>query len=403
MSRNVQGIVAVIFVVLALSFIATTAVLYIEFRDDGWFTFAAFYSHLFIFFPTFGILALCAFYVPACALLDLYWNHVRHGPIRFAVASFLLVAVSMGVSSMLVTGVPAMWWLKPETLNADRGNPAGCAAPQCKRLPVMESVEDVRTVSSHRLGLSPFVRECVTDLLMELPPEQVQPRHCFVTKTKLTAAQCCIAQKQFTDDLTKLYESERGNHSVTGLVHAKLLPMKIFFLLMILAIGILLALWRRTIDKHYQSYTGHIERGLLIGALAMLLWPVSNHGFLQSSSVLYGRSGEGVYATISPILSFMFAAWALLLVVFFFRRHERDIEAAGKIGGGIASAVAIMKYDVIIDFATRFLGSGADPVGLSVLAVLLVLCFVALYAGNPERGFRRKPQPEPTANKSDPV
>ncbi len=401
MSRNVQGIVAVIFIVLGLSFIATTAVLYLEFQDAGWFTFAAFYSHLFIFFPTFGILALCAFYMPACALLDLYWHHVRHGPARFAFATFLLIAVSMGVSSMLVTGVPAVWWLKPETLNADRGSPAGCTAPQCKRLSVMESVEDVRAVSSHRVGLSPFVRECVTDQLMELPAEQIQPRHCFVTKTKQTAEQCCFAQKLFTEDLTKLYESERGNHSVTGVVHAKLLPMKIFFLLMILAIGILLALWRRTIDKHYQSYTGHIERGLLIGALAMLLWPVSNHGFLQSSSVLYGRSGEGIYATISPVLSFMFAAWALLLVVFFFRRHERDIEAAGKIGGGIASAVAIMKYDVIIDFATRYLGSGADIMGLSALAVLLVLCFVALYAGNPERGLRRKSKPEPESTPNE--
>ena len=226
------------------------------------------------------------------------------------------------------------------------------------------------------------MRECQPDPLMETPPELTQKRFCFVTKSKTTAAECCKAQTVFTDSLIQLYANERI-HAVTGKVHAVLVPIKIFFLFMILAIGILLAIWRRTIDKLYHPYTARIERGLLIGALAMLIWPVSNHGFLQSSSLLYGKFGEGFYATLSPVMSFAFAAWAMLLVLFFFRRYERDIEAAGKIGGGIASAVAILKYNEIIDYATRFLGSGADPVGLAVTASLLITAFVALYTGAP--------------------
>jgi hypothetical protein len=385
MCRNVQGVVAVVFIIMAISFITTTAVLYTEFRNHDWFTLAAFYSHLFIFFPTFGILALCAFYVPACALLDLYWYHVPRGRLRFTVATLALIAVSLLAARSLVSGdVPAIWWLQPETLMADAGDPAGCASAenQCRRHPVMASVNEVRRVSQRRAGLSPFVRECAPDPLMETSSELVQKRYCFVTKTKTTAAECCNAQTVFTVGLAGLYGNERV-HSVTGKVHAVLLPLKIFFLLMILAIGILLALWRRSIDRHYAAYTGRIERGLVIGALAMLLWPVSNHGFLQSASLLYGKFGEGVYATISPLMSFMFAAWAMLLVLFFFRRHERDIEAAGKIGGGIASAVAIIKYNEIIDYATRFLGSGADPLELSILGGILVVAFVALYSGAP--------------------
>ena len=152
---------------------------------------------------------------------------------------------------------------------------------------------------------------------------------------------------------------------------------------MVLSIGFLLAVWRRKIDKLYRAYTGRIERGLLVGALAMLVWPISNHGFLQSSTLLYGKAGEGLYAVISPAMSFMFAAWALLLVLFFFRQHQRDIEAAGKIGGGIASAVAIVKYNEIIDYATRFIGSGADPWELSLMAILIVGAFAALYIGIP--------------------
>lgn len=387
MSRNAQGVVAILFVIMGLSFIATTAVLWFEFRNHGWFTLAAFYSHLFIFFPTFGILALCAFFIPASALLDLYWNHVKYGRIRFTFAVLVLVIASLLIGRALVAGdVPAIWWLQPETLLADQGEPAGCAKSategQCRRHAIIDSVEEVRKVSQRRAGLSSFVRECKPDPLMETPAELMQKRYCFVTKTRTTAAECCNAQDVFMVGLSQLYANER-THSVTGRIHAVTVPLKIFFLFMILAIGILLALWRRTIDRLYHPYTPRIERGLLIGALAMLLWPVSNHGFLQSSSLLYGKVGEGFYATLSPIMSFCFAAWAMLLVLFFFRRYERDIEAAGKIGGGIASAVAIIKYNEIIDYATRFLGSGADPIELSIMAGLLVTAFVALYSGAP--------------------
>ena len=177
MSRNAQGVVAVVFTVLALSFIATTAVLYYEFKNHQWFTIAAFYSHLFIFFPTFGILALFAFFLPASALLDLYWsNHVRYGKLRFMIATMALAAISLAISSTLVTGVPAIWWLSPETLVSDKGRPENCAAPRCTRLPVMESIAEVRRVSQHRAGLSPFARSCDADNLMGVPPEQLQKR-----------------------------------------------------------------------------------------------------------------------------------------------------------------------------------------------------------------------------------
>jgi hypothetical protein len=393
MSRNAQGVVAVLFVVFAISFIATTAVLFAEFRDHDWFTLAAFYSHLFIFFPTFGILALCAFFIPASALVDLYWNHVKYGRIRFVVATTVLAIASLLLAQAMVAGnVPAIWWLKPETLASDKGDPRGCGAASnaCKRQSVMDSVAAVRSISQKRAGLSPFVRECSPDPLVEVAPELMQKRYCFVTKAMTTASECCRSQTVFTEGLSNLYVNEK-EHSVTGKVHAVLLPLKIFFLFVILAIGILLALWRRTIDARYADYTGRIERGLLIGALAMLLWPISNHGFLQSSSLLYGKFGEGFYATLSPILSFVFIAWAMLLVLFFFRRHERDIEAAGKIGGGIASAVAIIKYNEIIDYATRFLGSGADPLELALLSGLLVTAFVALFSGMGSVGMPKAP------------
>jgi hypothetical protein len=392
MSVTAKRIVFAIFTLLALSFIATTVALYVEFKDDQWFTIAAFYSHLFIFFPTFGILALFAFYIPAAALLDLYMHHVKRGPLRFAIGTLVLIGISMWLSTILITGAPAVWWLSPKTLASDMGRPEGCTSPRCTRIPIMDSVAEVRRISQQRTGLSPFVRPCETDQYTEVPQEQLHRRYCFVTKTKLTAAECCVAQAKFTSDITRLYEDEK-EHALAGKIHAMLLPLKIFFLLMVLAIGILLAVWRRRIDNHYAEYTGRIERGLLVGAVAMLIWPISNHGFLQSSTLLYGVAGEGLYAVISPLMSFMFAAWALLLVLFFFRQHQRDVEAAGKIGGAIASAIAFVKYNEIIDFATRFIGSGADPLELALMAVILIVAFSALYIGLPVDAAR-KPQLE---------
>ena len=385
MQRVSKSVVASVFVALGLSFIATTAVLYWEFKDDNWFTIAAFYSHLFIFFPTFGILALFAFYVPAWTLLDLYLTQVRYGKLRLVAGTAALLVISILISSMLVTGVPAIWWLKPATLDVDIGSAEGCGKPQCARVAVMESVAEVRRVAQMRMGLSPFARSCDIDPLVEVPAEQTLKRYCFVTKTKLGAAECCQAQQVFTRDLTSLYAQE-PTHSLTGRVHAILLPLKIFFLLVILAIGLLLALWRRSIDKLYAACTKPIERGLMIGAIAMLVWPIANHGFLQSSMLLYGKAGEGIYASMSPALSAFFAAWALLLVVFFFRQHERDIEAAGKIGGGLASAVAILKYNEIIDYSTRFIGSGIGTPELIAIAILIVMALTALLLGLGDRG-----------------
>lgn len=392
MLSSSRAVVAVVFMMLGLSFVATTAVLYSEFKSHNWFTIAAFYSHLFIFFPTFGILALCAFYIPASALLDLYWNNpnvVPRGRLRFTFWTIVLVLISILISRALVGGdLPAIWWLKPETLATDKGDPVGCSVrqtdkqTQCLRMPILESVAEVRAISQKRNGLSPFVRECRPDPLIETPAELVQLRHCFVTRTKLTAAQCCEAQTRFTVALSQLYGNE-ARHSVTGHVHTVLLPLKVFFLLMILVIGFLLAMWRRTIDNLYGPFTRRIERGILIGAFAMLVWPIANHGFLQSSSLLYGRYGEGFYAALSPIMSALFLCWTLLLVLFFFRREQRDIEAAGKIGGGIASLVFALKYQEIIDYATRFLGSGADPIELAVMAGLLLFALAVLAAASP--------------------
>ena len=388
MSAGARVFVTLLFLALGVSFLATTYVLHVEFQETGWFTFATFYSHVFIFFPTFGILALCAFYIPASALVDLYWRHVPLGKLRFFLGLAVLAGGSWFLAQKLVAGdVPALWWLEPDTLAADRGQPAGCdaAAGACRRVAVLDAVEKVRQESMQRIGLSRFVRDCQPDPLLEARAEQAIKRYCFANQTMATAAECCRAKSVFTEDLSRLYAKPTAQ-SETYRMHALLLPLKVFFLLMMFTIGLLLAVWRREMDTYYSAYAVRIERGIIIGALAMLVWPIANHAYLQSASLLYSVSGAGFYRDASPIFSLMFGCWALMLILFYFRQHQRDIEAAGKIGGGLASAVAVLNYDRIVDFAERFLGSGAEPVVIIGLVSVLGATFLALVwtANTPE-------------------
>ena len=75
--------VAVVFLILGASFIASTGVLINEFWGNDWLTMVVAHSHLFFFFPVFGILALVAFYLPSVVFTHLYWTHLPSGKLRF--------------------------------------------------------------------------------------------------------------------------------------------------------------------------------------------------------------------------------------------------------------------------------------------------------------------------------
>lgn len=421
-SVGAMRFVALVFGVAGVTFIATTVALYMEYRalpeePANWFTIAAVNSHLFIFFPSFGLLALCAFFIPAAVFVDLYWHHVPYGRVRFVFGTMVVALASLWIArSLVVSDVPAVWWLRPDTLQADAGRPAGCDAMStepgvqraagvqrpsgarsnskaCSRVPVLEALAGLRRVSQARMGLSPFQRACDIDPYMETPPDIEVLRYCFASGQNMNAADCCKAQRQFRQDLAELFDGE-GRHSTTGLVHAVVLPFKVMFLLVVLIIGVMLALWRRTVDKFYSRYARRMERGIVVGAVAMLMWPITNHAFLQSTAVLYGQKGQGVYTDLSALLSLAFGAWALLLVLFFFRQHQRDVEAAGKIAGALVSVVAVLKYKELIDYSVRFVGAGAQAGEVAILGLALVVAFAALVWGASFTEAARMPRSE---------
>jgi hypothetical protein len=92
--------VAISFVLLGASFIASTALLVREFESLDWFTMVVAHSYLFYFFPVLGLLALCAFFLPSVVFTHLYWNHLRYGRVRFLVGLVVVLAASYGFGSI---------------------------------------------------------------------------------------------------------------------------------------------------------------------------------------------------------------------------------------------------------------------------------------------------------------
>lgn len=384
MSAGARTFVTVIFSILAVSFIATTAALFYEFGVAGgtdWSAIATYYSHLFIFFPTFGILALIALFVPACILVDMYWDYVPNGRARLAIGFMVAALVALIVGNILGTGgvLKSIFEIKPEVLVKDTGEPAGCAGPDktgCVRAPVLNALLDVRNQSKKRAGMSKFVRDCTPDPLIGNHPERQTLKYCFVTQSLVDAETCCKAQERFGQSLYDMYQVKE-NHSVTGTLHRYLLPLKVFFLLVVLAIAVLLAVRHKSMEKHFKPFLPKIQRGLLVGAAAMLVWPVMNLAFLQSSGLLYGTV-ESIYRDISPAILGAYMVWAVLLLFFFFKSYDdtdKDMENLVRMGGLGGSVIAMFNYETLVNYAVRFIGAGATTLSLGSLFLLVLGAF----------------------------
>ncbi len=324
-------------------------------------------SHLFLFFPTLGLVALAAFYLPSCAFVDMYWRHVQLGGLRFVIGLAALVALSAWISSeLLKSPYRSVWELSPSVLAADKGSPQGCSegGKPCDRIGLMEGLRNLAAVSHGRLGLKPFVRTCEGDALIEQTTVE-QKRFCFAStplsaKPRLTTdAECCRAQESYKSTISSLYAAE-DNHSLTGKVLAALLPAKVFFLLVLFAISVLLAMRHAGVARHYPEDVARIEVGVLVGAIAMMFFPLMSQGFVESTNALFGVRQDAGFKPIVPVMSVLFGTWTLLIVLFFFRRYDAKTDMAVKLAGVGLSGLAVVKYELITAIAVRFLGS--EPV-----------------------------------------
>lgn len=381
--------VATLFLLLAAAFVASTGLLINEYKDAGWEAMAIAHSHLFIFYPLFGILALAAYYLPAVVFTDLYWRHIPYGKLRFLLGTIVVAGLSVGVAKLLDGEPRGLYEISPRALAADKGEPSGCSGATCRRAPLLKALEDLREGGQGRLGLSKFARSCVVDPMLEEPEEMAKPRYCFAAGRKLTGTECCAAQKLLRSEVSRLQVAQP---SLSGVYDQMIfLPLKVFFVVIVVVIAALLAFRRVELDKYYPELVPPIERGVIIGAFAMLLWPIMDYGYQQTANVLFGRL-EGLQLRYSLVI----VPWALLLLFYFLKRLGKRGEMIGQIAGVVTAAVAVLRYEDLNDWAVRLLGVGTSRWIVGVLVVLAVVGFVALV--RPIRGTKGPLDPSFTSS-----
>ena len=355
------------FLILGTSFIASTGVLIYEFASTDWLTMILAHSHLFLFFPLLGTLGLVAFYLPSVVFTHLYWTHLPGGKVRLLLGIVAIGALSLGVFWYLDAKPRHAWEVSPAALGTDKGETLRCSGDGqiCQRVPITDSLANLRLDAQDRLGLWPFGRNCSVDPLLELPNDMQRLRWCFPAKAMLGGVACCQVQARFAKVIASM-QADPSTRSLSGKLDAYFLPFKIFFVLIIVLIGGLLAVWRSKLDEHYQALIPSIERGIIVGAMAMVAWALMDYGYQEVADALFGRWTEGL-----PIrLSLVVGPWTLLLLFYFLRHLEKYSAVIGQISGAVIAAVYVLRYESVNDWSVLLLGIGASPLSIALLAAM---------------------------------
>ena len=204
----------------------------------------------------------------------------------------------------------------------------------------MVTTNSLRDESQKRTGLSKFSRTCAPDPLLEEAEDRSKLRFCFPAQSMLNAADCCKIQLDFRSHIDALHADPR-NRSDTARFDDAFLFLKTFFVIVVVAIGALLVLWRHTLEARYPENAIAIERSMLVGAAAMLIWPFMDYAYHQTALAIFGRLSDGPHLRLSLVIG----PWALLLLFYFLGRLGRKIERVGQLGGGIASFIAVLRYE----------------------------------------------------------
>ena len=222
-----------------------------------------------------------------------------------------------------------------------------------------------------------LLRSCKFDPLVEQSAADKAARHCFPAGKPLTTDECCRVQGRFSEALHSA-ALDPARRSLLAQVEAAATYLKSFFIIVIFIIGALLVVWQRRIKDHYPAQLEGIENGVIVGAIAMIVWFLMDYGYQQTSDLLFGRQQTGF-----PIrLSFVIVPWAVLLVLYF-TKSERGKETQinpGQLLTALASNVAAVQYDKIANLSFRLLGAGAEWKIFALLVfVSILMLFVILF------------------------
>ncbi len=355
--------VTAVFLLLGMAFLASSASIIHEFGVVDGLAMLIAHSHLFLFFPILGLLALYAFYLPSVVFTDLYWKQIDMplGRVRFVGGVLFAIGLSIYLAGVLHNStLRGVWEISPTALEQD-GKVAG---GQSK--PIKTVLADVMHEGNQRTSISQFARNCLRDQKVEKPASDDLLRYCVPSGTMLKADDCCRVQYAFREHVANQWRNS-ATRSRAADYDRLLLPFKVFFIIVLLFIGCMLVLWRHKLRKLYDAELPAVEMGVMVGALAMLVWPLMDYGYQQTSDVMFGRD----YANVNFRMSLVIAPWAALLLLYFvdFGKDSGRVTQISTIVGG---AVAVLRYQEINDLSARILGSGASWwhfLGLVLLAI----------------------------------
>jgi len=380
-SKFSQWFVGLVFLLIGGAFVASTASVILEFRDTELVAILASNSYLFVFFPTLGILALVAFYLPAVIFTDLYLSKSSLLlKLRFFLGTAGVVFAAIWFAGSLdETAFRGVWEASPAALRADAQRPPACldGRSQCVHS-ILPTLVHVRETALDRNRLTPFARDCQRDTFTEVNPDNKIVRYCFPAREMLDADQCCKVSTAFAARLYRMWE-EPATKSDAARLDRYLLPFKAFFVIIMVLMGVLLVFWKKILKARYSPWQREMERGLQIGAVAMLAWPVMDYAYQLTSDVLYGQHMKW------PLrLSLVVLPWVLLLTFHFKDRLKEDARF-GQILGSAASAVAFfVRGQDISDWSAKIVGIGGLVVTFGALALVSLATTLWLLARLPK-------------------
>lgn len=369
---------AVVFALLGASFIASTVLLYLEFQNHGWGTLALTHSHLFLFFPTFGLLALGAFHLPSAVFVHLYWYTVPRGKLRFFHGFAWAIGLAVFASYVLLgeyTTPRHVWEIAPQVLSRDQGDTVKCGDSRCPRVPILQAIKNLRESSTTSVPLSKLGRACRADVLIEPSEDFGKERFCVPAGKKLTGAHCCAVQAATQQFVSQKF-AERSPRSKLADIEMVLQTLKAFFIVVLMVIAILLLIWRMRIQRVYPDLARRIDWQVMIGAFALLLWPVMDYAFQDAANALYGRFDDGIQLRLSLVIG----PWLAVILYYFLQRFQRRVEVLGQILGVAGGLLAFFARDELRDLATKMTGVGMPAWMFPVFAVALIGGFAALLA-----------------------
>ena len=382
--------VFLVYLGLGLSFLATTAILAHEFSEI-WLARLRYDGQ-----PLVSLFPDARRRRAACLLHSLMRSHrpllaprAAWKAENFAAGILLLGGASYLIAAeLLASPKRSAWEIAPAVLKEDKGEPPGCAlvANGTCRLPILQALKNLRQVSQTHLGLGEFIRDCDRDVLVEGTSGPEGKRFCFAS-TPLSPspplqldADCC----------PRAGEARRCckctiRASEAALAHGQVARMAAAAqgVLPIAAAGDQRA--PRLRHESISSITRVAWRGSNSASSSGRQRPCSSPSCPRPSSnqrkPCMAPADAAPSALITPLLSLAFGAWTLLMVFFFYRRRDKEIEALGKMGSAAAEVLAVLQYTILTAVFVRALGSGADAYSLiALLTVCTIAAIVTLWA-----------------------